>query len=607
MTAEQATAALEAPVLAWLTRELGSRVETVTGTAPTSARVRLEALNLWPGLTPAGNGFSDLREQISGPLGMLMAMVSILQLIACANTANLLLARTMSKQREFATRRALGAGQWRLMRQLIVESSLLAALGGTVGILLSVWATKALVAFISVGQAPIVLDLSPNLHVLAFTMSVSVLTGILFGIAPAMRATGLRLTVPPQGAAGVAGRRRGIGPDRLLVVVQIALSLVLLIGAGLFTGSLAALNDRDTGFIREQVLIARIEPQGSNQRYRAPQNVQRLDRLYRDLLDRVRALPRIRSVSLAQFTPTNHTGLERQVKTPEGAMVDLHIPMIYPGYFQTMGIQIVSGRDLQARDLNADSPLVAIVNETFARQFYPGESPVGRPCLVNVSPSDRPCEIVGMVRDSAYADFTGEVVATIYQAFLQTAGNRGQMALHVRVAGDPSSMIPAIRNEIVLTDPSVPQLEVRTLADEIAGVTMRERLLATLTGGFGAVALLIASVGIYGLLAFAVVRRTAEIGVRVALGARRADIIWLVLREALVLVATGVAVGLGVGAALARVAGNQIAGLLYGLDAFDLPTMTFSVLVLVLVGTIAAYIPARRASTIDPMVALRVE
>jgi len=212
-----------------------------------------------------------------------------------------------------------------------------------------------------------------------------------------------------------------------------------------------------------------------------------------------------------------------------------------------------------------------------------------------------------MVRDSAYADFTGEVVATIYQAFLQTAGNRGQMALHVRVAGDPSSMIPAIRNEIVLTDPSVPQLEVRTLADEIAGVTMRERLLATLTGGFGAVALLIASVGIYGLLAFAVVRRTAEIGVRVALGARRADIIWLVLREALVLVATGVAVGLGVGAALARVAGNQIAGLLYGLDAFDLPTMTFSVLVLVLVGTIAAYIPARRASTIDPMVALRVE
>lgn len=326
-------------------------------------------------------------------------------------------------------------------------------------------------------------------------------------------------------------------------------------------------------------------------------------------------MPGVRSASLAQFTPTNRTGVSKRVGTPSGEEVRIHIPMIYPGYFATLGIPILAGRDFEARDLEtklqdretwASQKHVAIVNETFARQFWPGASALGRSCG-SVLPTDPPCEIIGIVKDSAYADFRGEIVAARYQPFLQTRTGRGQMALYVRVAGDSASMIPLIRREVAQLTPGQPLFEVRTLADEVDAVLVEERLAATLASVFGGLALLLACVGLYGLLAFAMARRTAEVGLRVALGAGRGDIVRMVMREASVLVVAGVAVGVVVGFAAARVAGSQISGLLFGLEAVDPLSIAGACVALVLVAMGAAYLPALRASRVDPMVALRTE
>ena len=622
---EQATAVLEPSVRASFLSQFGGRLPTSRPNDLPSRKLAGVAATveerLRPVLTPAATGFSDLRQEFSRPLFILMTVVGILLLIACANTANLLLARATARRREFATRLALGAGRWRLMRQLLVESVLLAALGGAAGLLLAGWATRSLVVFMSLGRTPIVMDLGPDVRVLTFAVSVSVLTGIVFGLIPVVRATGINVTPTLKGVPGLTGGRRGLGPDRLLAVSQIALSLVLLIGAGLFVRSLAALNDRDGGFGRESVLIVRVEPQGSDRRSTI-ENSERLDRIYRELLSHVEAVPGVRSASLAQFTPTNLGSLTQRVTTPAGVEIVLHSPMVYPGYLATMGIPFLAGRDVEARDLDMDSPAVAIVNETYARQVWPGASALGKPCQVQIASGgtftwsgtarttrapSRYCAIIGIVRDSAYTDFTGEIVATRYQPFLHTETARGQMALHVRVAGDPASMIPSIRNEVARVDPTVPMFDVRTLADEVDAVLIQQRLVAALTGVFGLLALLLACVGLYGLLAFAVVRRTAEIGVRVALGAGPRDVVWMVMREALVLVLAGGVVGVAVGLAAARVAGSQIAGLLFGVETIDPTTFVAAALALGVTALLAAYLPARRASRVNPVVALRAD
>ena len=484
---------------------------------------------------------------------------------------------------------------------------MLAGLGGVAGALLMGWTTELLVAFLSRGRAPIVLDLDPDLRVLTFTAAVSVATGVLFGLAPAVRATSIDVTPALRGQAGLTAGRRGLGPDRLLAVSQIALSLVLLIGAGLFVRSLAALNGRDSGFQRDRVLVARVEPQGSDQR-----NIEgtsaRLDRIYRTLLDRVAAVPGVRAASLAQFTPTNRAGVGGRAITPSGEAVSLHVPMVYPGYFETMGIPLVAGRDFDVRDLdlNVRRPdeaafqlRVGIVNETFARRVYPGTSAVGQPCSGAAEPDpSAPCEIIGVVGDSAYADFKGEVIATRYQPFLQTRTGRGQMALHARVAGDPVATIPAIRAELARVDATVPLFEVRTLADEVDAVLVQQRLLATLGTVFGSLALALACVGLYGLQSFGVVRRTAEIGLRLALGAGRGHVVGMVMWDAALLVGGGCLVGVAVGWLVARVAGSQVAGLLFGVETVDLTTFVMAPLVLVATALMAAYLPARRATAV---------
>ena len=605
VTAAQATAALESRVHGWLEREMAGRANL--SRFGDSVRAQLKGVNLWPELSRAATGFSNIRDEFSRPLIILMAGVGILLLIACANTSNLLLARAAARQLEFGTRLALGASRWRLTRQVLVESIVLAGLGGVVGVGLAYWATRLLVVFISRGQTPIVLDVAPDARVLVFTAACAVFTGVLFGVAPALRATGLRLMPTLRIAPSRSGSRLGLVPERLLAVSQIALSLVMLIGAALFVRGLVSLDGRGGGPAQREIIVARVEPAGSYSRRRPPQTIVRIDGEYKSLLDRIDALPGVRSASLAEYSPANPGGIYRRVATPSGAEVQVHQPMVYARYFSTMGIPFVEGQDFAPRDLEEHSPPVAIVNETFARLFFGQTSAVGQPCRVMATDSASPCRIVGVVRDSPYADIAGNVVATMYQPFLQTDTNRGMMVLHVRPSDDPRSIIPALRHELQQAHPTAPQFAIQTVADELDAVLVRQRLLATLGAVFSLLALLLACVGLYGLFAFVVVRRTREIGLRMALGAGRRDITRMVIGEALTLILAGVVLGGAGGVVLSRLAALRVAGLLPGVDGQDPLALAAAVSILLTVAGIAAYLPARHASLIQPMEAVRAD
>ena len=548
---------------------------------------------------PAATGISALRRQFSQPLFILMGIVAMVLLIACANTANLLLARAASRSAEIGVRLALGAGRARLVRQLLVESLVLALLGGVCGILIALAATRWLVAYMSAGRSPIVLALDPDMRMLAFTAAISVLTGILFGLAPALRAT--RLDLAPALRRVTRSVHGGLRAGKLLCVVQVALSLVLLIGAGLFVRSLQRILNQDGGVARDRVLIVRVEPKGSDQR-NIPGTTARLDRIYRDLQARVNGIPGVVSSSLAQFTPTTLRGNNVPFGLPSGEEKRALVPMVYPRYFGTMGIDLLAGRDFNDGDLAPGSPLVAIVNETFARQSFNGNA-VGQRLRQRADA----IEIVGVVRDSRYTNLRGDTPPVVYQTFLQTRTGRGQMALYVRIAAEPGAVLPHVRAAVQEIDRDLPLFEVRTLAAEMDAVLMQERLIATLSTVFSALALLLASVGLYGLLAFSVVERTGEMGIRMALGATRVDVIWSVMREGLVLVAAGVAVGVPAAFAAGRIASSQIAGLLFGVRATDPATIALAAVLLAAVAAAAAFIPARRASRVDPLVALRNE
>ena len=567
------------------------------GEAPTRISERLD-------LMPAATGVSSLRHQFSQPLFVLMGVSGVVLLIACANAASVVLSRGASRQTEFSMRLALGAGRGRLIRQLLVESIVLALAGGMCGLLLARWATEAMVRFLSSGRAPIVLDLSPDLRVLGFTAAVSIVTGVICGVVPALRAT--RVDV----ISGLKGRTRTataggswLRPGKVLVVSQVALCLVLLFGAGLFVRSLQSLDGHDRGFDRASVLVMRVEPKGSDQRGRPGASV-RLDRIYRDLLERIETLPGVRSASLAHFGPTTQVGYSAPLTLSSGETVGAPRLMAYPNYFATMGMAIRAGRDLHARDLDQGAPPVAVVNEAFVRQILNGSDPVGRTVLERDGQSR---EIIGVVQDLTYASLRSGPQPLMYQPFLQTNTGRGQMTLHVRLAGPAADVAARIREEVQRIDPDMPLFAVHTLAEQMASALSRERLVATLSGLFGLVALLLACVGLYGLMAFAVVQRTSELGVRMALGAAKWSVVGMVVREALALVLVGLVIGIPATLLVVRLAASQISGLLFGLTATDPRTMIGAALVLIGVAAVAAYFPAARAARIDPISALRAE
>jgi putative ABC transport system permease protein len=569
-------------------------------------------------LSPAA-AVSALRRQFSRPLFVLLAMVGVVLLIACANTANLLLARGAARRPEFAMRLALGAERQRLIRQLLVESIVLAGLGGVCGVLLAPWATQLLVLYMSSGRAPISLVLTPNIRILTFTAAVSLVTGVLFGLAPAWRATRLDLAPALKNVRGSV--TRSLRPDRVLSIAQLALSLLLLVAAGLFVRTLQQLNGDEHDGLRQSVVMLRVEPRGSDQRG-IRGTPERLNRTYKELIRRTQEIPNVRMASMAQVTPTApSSSLSQTVRTASDEEVRVPAFMVYPNYFATIGIPILAGRDFATTDLEERAPAVCIVNEAFVHQVYPGEDPLGKPCyrgrrarLMNLAvagqqtplPSE-PFQIVGVVKNSRYNNPRGEARPLIYNTFLQANTGRGQMVLHVRVTGNPGEVVQRIRQEVAAIDPTMPMFDVHTLDAEMNAALVQNRLIAMLSSLFGALALSLACVGLYGLLAFSVVQRKSEIGIRLALGARRIDVMSLVVREAMLLVAIGVAIGVPSALVTARLASNQISGLLFGLKATDPLTIGAATAALATVAAFASYLPARRAARVDPMLVLRTE
>ncbi|MGC4052008.1 MAG: ABC transporter permease [Paludibaculum sp.] len=554
-------------------------------------------------LAPAAAGLSELRNQFSTPLFLLMGLVGMVLLAACANTANLLLARAAARQPEFAMRVALGAPRGRLVSQLLVESLVLSISGGVLGLVLANWATRLLVAYLSSGRSPIVLDLNPNSRILALTAGISILTGVLFGLMPAIRATRFAAGSSVQSlSAAQRGVPGGLWSGKVLAVVQVALSLVLLVGAGLFVRSLQNVNGQDGGFAPG----VRARGPGGAQRQQSEEHRGREGPVGSHLpgSDRPRGNDARREISGHGAVHAHDAARgEWSVYAALGRGGACVRSDGLPEFLAASGIALAAGRDFDSSDLAENSALVAVVNETFARKAFPNENPVGK----QIRLAGEPRAIVGVVKDSRYLNPRGETVPTVYQPFLQLPTGRGQMALYVRVEGGARSIVPQLREAIQNVDRELPMFEIQTLAEEMDAVLVRERLMATLSGLFSLLATLLAAVGLYGLFAFAVVQRTREIGIRMALGAQGGDVVWTVMREVLGLALLGAAIGIPAALLGAKVASTQISGLLFGLRPSDPLTVVLATLGLLVTAALAGFLPAVKAARIDPLRALRSE
>lgn len=562
-------------------------------------------------MSSAATGLSDLRRQFSQPLLILLVISGLVLLAACANVGNLLLARSAARRSEFAVRIALGSGRSRLIRQVLIESLVLAGLAGVSGVALAFWMTGALVTYAASGQAAVALDLSLDLRVLAFTAAVSAIAGLLFGTIPAFRAS--RSALPSDRRRDLGGVRQlgvGRGPGKTLVVVQVAVSLVLLVGAGLFVRTLQNLNRHDSDLDQSRVLIVRVEPRGSAGRTAAI--AARFDTMYHELLTRVAGLPGVQSVSLARSSPLSPPSLRYGFAPATGDPQLVDGSIVYPRYFETMGIPIVRGRDFTEDDLRPGAPLVLLVNQAFVRAFLEDQEPLGvQHELVQIQglrrdpARDVPMNIVGVVEDTRFPSLREPTPPLVYQTYLQANTGFAGMTLHVRARDANVALMGQLREMVQAVDREVPIADVHTLADEMDAALVRERLVATLAGAFGLVALVLICIGLYGLMSFSVSRRTAEIGVRVALGATRANVGWLIGRQALTALVGGLALGLPAAWVAGRLASRQLDGLLFEVTPADPVTLGGAVLVLVLVAVGAGLIPAHRATHIDPTVALR--
>jgi predicted permease len=550
----------------------------------------------------AANGLSFLRGDYRQALLVLLAIAGMVLLIACANVANLLLARSAARQREIAIRMALGSGRWRLMRQLLTESLLLSLTGAALGIAFAHWGARFLVGFLSLGQSKVFLDLSIDYRVLAFTAGVAILTGLLFGLAPAWKGT----RVDPQSAmkanarGTIEGSKFGLG--KALVVVQVALSLVLVAGAGLMLATLFRLETLDPGFDREHVLLADVDLR----------NVQyppaRRSAIFREMLEHLRALPGVRSASASDETPINGAidawYLQFDGYTSKGRQDTLvYDNSVSDQFFETLGTDLLAGRDFNSYD-TPESPKVAIVNQTLAKKFFAGQNPIGKRYRVEEGNKlGDPIEIVGVVKDAKYVKLGEENRPITYLPASQNSNPDESITFELRAnAGAPTGLISAAKSSITDVNREA-SLNFTTLALQVDESLSRERLLATLSGFFGGLALLLAMIGLYGVMSYNVTRRRNEIGIRMALGAEPARVLRMVMREVGLLIAVGLALGLAVALATTRL----VATFLYGLTPRDPLTLSLAVVLLAVVASLAGYLQARRASRLEPLIALRDE
>jgi predicted permease len=547
-------------------------------------------------LTPSEPGVPYLRDRYQKPLLVLMAAVSLVLLIACTNVANLLLARGAARRREMSVRLAIGAGRARIVSQLLTESLLIAACGGLLGIALAYAGDAALLAILRGRTSALPLDILPDGRVLAFTVGVAVLTGLLFGLFPAFQAVNTDVSPSLKEGFHPAGARQRQFVRRALVVVQVALSLILLAGAGLFARSLINLRTMDTGYERRGVLLATVDliDTGYSQ-WRSSQ-------FYDELLTRVRAIPGVESAAAASDAVLEGGSIDVPLMI-DGARCEASTTIASAGYIETMRIGLLAGRTFTERDTGPSSAPVVMINRALARACFPGQNPVGRR-VRRIDKKDTDSEIIGVVGNAKYRELRESDRPMFYIPPMYTPGGFfAGLDLHIRTSIDPQFLIAPVRRELHAMDSRIPLSNIRTLEEQSERSLVRDRLLATLSEAFGLIALALAVVGIYGVLAFLVTRRTAEIGVRMALGARRGDVARLVLKESLLLVLTGAALG----AWGAHVSRRLFQSLLFGVGASDERATLAAAAVLLIAALLASFLPARRAARIDPMAALRQE
>ena len=568
--------------------------------AKASPYSKQQFLKMWMDTLPGSKGHSQLRQQFSKPLLALMAIVALVLLIACSNLANLLIARASARQKEIAVRLALGAGRWRLIRQLLVESILLSFIGGAAGLALAVWMDRILISFQPPDIWGIALSVAPDAIILMFTLLISLLTGILFGLVPALQATRPVLATTLKDEAGSVAGGASAGLRKSLVVAQVALSLLLLVGAGLFIQSLSKLKELDPGFQTRNLVMFEVEPTLSGYKAEWTRDY------YRQLIERLQALPGVSSAALAVVPLLINDEWDNWVTiegyTPkQGEVPDPHMQFCSPKFFETLKIPILLGRDFTIKD-GQSAPKIGIVNQKFAKRYFGDQNPIGRHVGFGIDPGTKTdIEIVGVAGDTKYENMRDEIPYELYVPWIQHFV--GSMTAYVRTETAPVSFFASLRRTVREVDASVPMYGMRTVDQQVETSLVTERLLATLSTVFGALATLLAAVGLYGVMAFMVTRRTREIGIRMALGASGGSVVWLIMREVLILAVTGLAIGLAAAFGLTRLVEAQ----LFGVKATDVATTMLATFGIAAVAMLAGYLPARRATAVDPMQALRFE
>ena len=595
---------LSTPTQSWLT--LAGRLKP--GSTIQQAQSELTALlpqvsqearenGKWGALVkPAAGGNDVYVAELSRPVTMLLIAVGLILAIACANVASLLLSRAKARGKEIGVRLALGASRWRIVRQLLTESMLLAIIGGACGLLLALW-TSGLASGLQTRIAgPLALDVSPNSRVLLFTSVVSVLTVLLFGVVPALNASRVDLVpILKDSTMTTPAFRRGPSLHSLLVVTQVTLSLVLLAGAGLFLRSLWKLQAIDKGFTGDNVVAMSLnmELQGYEPKRGAA--------FYRAALENLPSVPGVQSISLASALPVSAggsrmSGPPNTTKPAVNEPFSIDIVSVAPRFFETSGLPMLRGRDFGSLDTD-NAAQVIIVNETMARKFWPGSDPVGQ----SFYDGHDTYQVVGVARDTKYRNLREAPRTTMYQPLSQSY--RPSMNLLVRTAAEPTSVVPALQARLHELEPAITIFNVRTLSEHVGSSLYVERMESTLLVFFGLLALGLTAVGIYGVVAYSVAQRTREVGIRMALGAQRGDVLKLILMKGLALIAWGTALGLIGCYWLSRLVSSQ----LYGVTPYDPLSFATAAVVLVGVAMLASYIPARRATKVDPLVALRYE
>ena len=566
-------------------------------------------------LLPAGQGRSPIRQQLTQPLWLLFGIVGGVLLIACANVASLLIARATARQKEIALRLAIGASRGRIVSQLLVESLLLAVAGGAIGLVVASWTTRFLLGFMPTSETPHVISGAMDWRVLGFNFALALATGLLFGLVPAWRSTkpDLAPVLKDQAGSVVGG---GVRFRKALVVTQVTISILLLISAGLFIRTLRNLRLLDLGIRTESVVAFNVSPSISG--YTSA----RIPPFFKSLVERLRAQPGVTDaafalVGLLEGNEWDNTITVEGYQAQQGESMNAYFNAVSPGYFKMMGIPVMRGREFDARDegavpAGADKSVNdgtgngyrhIIVNESFAKKYFGERSPIGRHIGFGGNPgTPTPVEIVGVVRDSKYTGVRDEIPRTVFVPLLEDR-TPGAVVFYLRASGDPSAAFAGAQRTVRELDANVPVYNLRTLERQIDRSLLVERFIATLSTAFGVLATLLAVIGLYGVMAYTVARRTREIGVRMALGAVQGDVVWLVMREVLMLVGLGMTIGLAAAWGLHRVVGNQ----LYGIGAGDPITIAGAAVLLAVVAMLAGYIPARRATRVNPVLALRYE